>query len=100
MSENKFSKSRIDMAIVQSHLSIFDEDRSRCLKALGTMKVAEEMYAMLGAVLCEMHNLINEVNEQRLTKINSFTETPPYLHDGQTLHEIKLLLVKAGGEQL
>lgn len=93
-----FNKSRIDMAIVQSHLSILDKDRSRCLKALYAMKLADEMYAMLETALSEMHSLIDEVNDQRLGHVNQFMESQPDLHDGQTLHEIQMLLAKARGE--
>ena len=59
---------------------------------------APELYAMLEAALSEMHSLINEVNGRIMSNINSLTETPPDLHDGQTLHEIQLLLAKARGE--
>lgn len=59
---------------------------------------APEMYAMLETALSEMHVLIDEVNDQRMSHVNSMTETPPDLHDGQTLHEIQTILAKARGE--
>lgn len=59
---------------------------------------APEMYAMLEMGLSEMHGLINEVNDQRMSRIHSQMQTPPDLHDGQTLHEIQMLLAKARGE--
>ena len=59
---------------------------------------APKMYEMLESVLSEMHMLIDEVNDQRCSHRNPMSETPPELHDGQTLHEIQLLLAEARGE--
>lgn len=57
-----------------------------------------EMREMLESVSGELAMLIDEVNDQRLSRVNSQTETPPDLHDQETLHLIQLLLAKARGE--
>ena len=59
---------------------------------------APDMYEMLESALGEMTVLIEEVNASRLSKINSWTETPPDKHDQETLHLIQCLLAKARGE--
>lgn len=61
---------------------------------------APEMYEMLEAVISEMFCLIDEVNDQRMSRVTNLTETPPDLHDQETLHNIQLLLAKARGEGL
>ena len=59
----------------------------------------QEMYKMLETCLSEMHGLIDEVNDQRASRITSTTESEPDYHDQETLHLIQLLLAKARGEQ-
>lgn len=60
---------------------------------------APEMYKMLENVSSELHMLIDEVNDQRASRITSQTESEPDYHDQQTLHEIQILLAKARGEK-
>jgi len=59
---------------------------------------APDMYRMLNSVMGEMHRLIDEVNDQRASRITSQTETEPDYHDEETLHLIQVLLAKARGE--
>lgn len=61
---------------------------------------APEMYAMLEVCLSEMHSLIDEVNDQRASRITSTTENEPDYHDQETLQLIQLLLAKARGEHV
>ncbi|CAM0016269.1 hypothetical protein VPHK359_0081 [Vibrio phage K359] len=62
-------------------------------------ETASEMYKMLETCLSEMHGLIDEVNDQRASRITSTTESEPDYHDQETLHLIQLLLAKSRGEQ-
>ena len=59
---------------------------------------SKDMYKMLESVIGELHMLIDEVNDQRASNINSQTETEPDYHDMETLHNIQVLLAKARGE--
>lgn len=59
---------------------------------------APEMYAMLEEVAKELYNLIDEVNDQRLSHVNVSSLTQPDLCDGETIHRMQLLLAKARGE--
>ena len=59
---------------------------------------APEMYAMLEEVAKELYNLIDEVNDQRLSHVHASSLTQPDLHDGETIHNIQLLLSKARGQ--
>ena len=59
---------------------------------------APSMYAMLEEVAKELYNLIDEVNDQRLSHVNASSLTQPELCDGETIHNIQLLLAKARGE--
>jgi len=63
------------------------------------IKASPKMYEMLESVSHELRMLIDEVNDQRASHINSQTETEPDYHDQQTLHEIQCLLAEARGEQ-
>ena len=60
---------------------------------------APKMYEMLESVASELYMLIDEVNDQRASRINYQTETEPDYHDMQTLHEIQCLLTEARGEK-
>jgi len=60
---------------------------------------SKDMYKMLESVVGELHMLIDEVNDQRASRINSQTETEPDYHDMETLHNIQVLLAKARGEK-
>ena len=62
------------------------------------IKTAPKLYEMLEGVMSELQYLIDEVNEQRASKITSQTENEPDYHDQQTLHEIQGLLAEARGE--
>lgn len=59
---------------------------------------SKDMYRMLESVIGELHMLIDEVNDQRASMINSQTETEPDYHDMETLHNIQVLLAEARGE--
>ena len=60
---------------------------------------APEMYEMLEAAQREIANLIDEVNDQRLSHVNFSSETQPDLCDQETVWEIQKLLAKARGEK-
>ena len=62
------------------------------------ISTAPKLYEMLDSVMSEMHSLIDEVNDQRASRIDSPTLDEPDYHDQQTLHEIQLLLKEARGE--
>lgn len=57
------------------------------------------MYEMLAAVRNELYQLIDEVNDQRASKITSTTENEPDYHDYETLHLIDDLLAEVRGEK-
>ncbi len=59
---------------------------------------SKDMYKMLESVIGELHMLIDEVNDQRASRINSQTETEPDYHDMETIHDIQVLLAQARGE--
>ena len=59
---------------------------------------ANKMYKLLVECKSEMYQLIDEVNDQRASRITSQTENEPDYHDQQTLQEIEELLAKARGE--
>lgn len=59
---------------------------------------APEMYEMLSEVRNELFVLTDEVNDQRMSRVHSQTETQPDMHDMETLHLIDRLLAKARGE--
>lgn len=55
MIKTKFKKSRVDLAEMQSTLSIMDINRSKLIRAIGALKVADEMYEMLNDLAQEYH---------------------------------------------
>lgn len=59
--------------------------------------IAIEMYKMLESVAGELYMLIDEVNDQRASRITNQTECEPDYHDMQTVHEIQCLLAEARG---
>lgn len=66
---------------------------------LNLMASAPKMYEMLESVIGELYMLIDEVNDQRASHINSTTETEPDYHDMETIHNIQVLLAEARGEK-
>ena len=70
----------------------------RAMANANLIKTSPKMYEMLESVIGELHMLIDEVNEQRASKINSQTETEPDYHDMETIHDIQVLLAEARGE--
>lgn len=56
-----------------------------------------KMYKMLESVAKELYMLIDEVNDQRASRITPQTECEPDYHDMQTIHEIQCLLAEARG---
>lgn len=56
-----------------------------------------EMYKMLESVADELYMLIDEVNDQRASRITNQTECEPDYHDMKTVHEIQCLLAEARG---
>lgn len=94
MSGTKFNESRVDMAIVQSHLSIFDKDRSRCLKALYAMKLAEEMYVLLEG----LRERIGLLDDEALGFVTDTPDRQGWFVQDEILHNIDKLLTKARGE--
>ena len=61
---------------------------------------APEMYEMLESAKNEIYQLIDEVNDQRASKITSTTENEPDYHDQETVYLIDQLLAKARGEHI
>lgn len=60
---------------------------------------APKMYKVLEDVMGELYMLIDEVNDQRASRITPQTETEPDYHDMETLHNIQVLLAEIrGGE--
>ena len=59
---------------------------------------APDMYRMIEELKSELFQAIDEVNDQRLSRVNSQTETPPDLWDQESLHLAEQLLAKARGE--
>lgn len=74
----------------------FTEKQSECNANL--IAAAPEMYEMLNSARKELCTLIDEVNDQRASRITSTTETEPDYHDQETLYLIDKLLAKARGE--
>tara|TARA_R110002110_G_C13109936_1_gene686764 strand:- start:20 stop:349 length:330 start_codon:yes stop_codon:yes gene_type:complete len=59
---------------------------------------APDMYAMIEELTSELFIAIDEVNDQRASRVTSQTENEPDYMDMQTIHEAQLLLKKARGE--
>ena len=59
---------------------------------------APDMYAMIDSLAKELFIAIDEVNDQRASKITNQTENEPDYMDMQTIHEAQLLLKKARGK--
>lgn len=59
---------------------------------------APELYKALSEVISELSWLIDEVNDQRASRITSLDSDEPDYHDAETLHNIQQLLAKARGE--
>ena len=74
--------------------SVLGESNYNCY----LISCAPETYELLENVKNELFHLIDEVNDQRLSLVNSTTLTHPDLHDGETLFLIEKLLAKARGE--
>lgn len=116
MSETKFTKgewlSFYPHEILNSgHVSVESEDgRQICISEVHKSDLVEKtanmrliskspkMYEMLVAVRNELYQLIDEVNDQRASKITSTTENEPCYHDHDTLHLIDNLLAEVRGE--
>ena len=104
MSDTKFTKgewSTDGMGIVESGTRIVCDTYVTCKEDLANanlIKASPKMYKMLESVIGELHMLIDEVNDQRASRINSQTETEPDYHDMETLHNIQVLLAEARGE--
>ena len=79
MSEAKFNELIADLAVVQSNMSMLDEDRPRVLRAIVGLKVAEEMYRLLELAMSLMDG----------DSIEDFT---------YQYQELNALLAKARGE--
>jgi hypothetical protein len=76
----------------------FNSGKTNLKANANLIAAAPEMYAILETVLSEMYGLIDEVNDQRMSRMHPQIQTPPDLHDDQTLHKIQMLLAKARGE--
>lgn len=74
-----------------------DEDEARANALL--ISKSPNMYEMLESVASELYMLIDEVNDQRASRITPQTETEPDYHDMQTLHEIQCLLAEVRGDK-
>ena len=118
MSDTKFTKGKWELALdMGGRTLIHCEDTSICdgidcnhqgnntyphnIEAeanANLIKASPKMYKMLESVIGELHVLIDEVNDQRASRINSQTETEPDYHDMETLHNIQVLLAEARGE--
>lgn len=55
MGESKFKKLKMELAVVQSHMFIVDEDRPRVLRAMNGLGIADEMYEMLEDLAMDYH---------------------------------------------
>jgi hypothetical protein len=73
-------------------------DRAESMANARLIVAAPKMYEMLKSVASELCMLIDEVNDQRASRITSQTESEPDYHDMQTLHEIQQLLKEARGK--
>lgn len=99
-SMTKFIDARIGSGMLQEVCSVGPTQECSQQEANDHLiAAAPEMYEMLETCLSEMHGLIDEVNDQRASRITSTTESEPDYHDQETLHLIQLLLAKARGEQ-
>lgn len=104
MSEAKFTKgewSTDDMGIVESGNRIVCDTYMTCKEDLANANLiaaAPDMYKALEDAAKELYILIDEVNDQRASQINSTTETEPDYYDMETVHNINVLLAKARGE--
>ena len=58
-----------------------------------------KMYEMIEELSSELYIAIDEVNDQRASRINCQTESEPDYMDMQTIHEAKVLLAKSRGEK-
>ena len=85
-----------DVVICDTPSPYFGSDVSKANAHL--IACAPDMYEMLEVANRELYGLINKVNKQILTSVNSQTETQPDLHDMETCHLIQLLLKRARGE--
>lgn len=59
---------------------------------------APKLYKMVETLMTELHQAIDEVNDQRCSRITPQTETPPDLWDMETLHDAQVLLAEVRGE--
>lgn len=85
------------VAIIHNQDDVVDFDESDANAHL--IAKAPEMYAMLKSVYSELAMLIDEVNDQRASRVTSTTEYEPDYHDQETLHLIQMLLAEARGEK-
>ncbi|ANY29580.1 hypothetical protein BOX08_gp15 [Pseudoalteromonas phage BS5] len=105
MSKTKFTKGKWEVVngiFVNSPsgdvLSACCVDMDEAVANASLISKAPKMYEMLESVASELYMLIDEVNDQRASRITPQTESGPDYHDMQTLHEIQLLLKEARGE--
>lgn len=77
MGEAKFKKLKMELAVVQSHMFIVDDDRPRVLRAMNGLGIADEMYSLLEAI-----------NDGDID----------YIEGGKMFEGIEQLLAKARGE--
>ena len=58
---------------------------------------APDMYKMIESLKCELFIMIDEVNDQRLSRVTIQTENQPDLVDMESIHLAEVLLAKARG---
>jgi hypothetical protein len=83
--DNKFDLAKV---------TVFNEGKANA----HLMSQSKNMYKMIEILSAELFIAINEVNEQRASRITNQTENEPDYMDMQTIHEAQLLLKKARGE--
>jgi hypothetical protein len=74
---------------------LYNQDNAANADLIAT---APDMYEMIEQLTSELFIAIDEVNDQRASRVTSQTENEPDYMDMQTIHEARLLLKKARGE--
>lgn len=74
-------------------------EREESIANANLIAKAPDMYEMLESVRNELYQLIDEVNDQRASKITSQTENEPDYHDQEMIHLIDVLLAEIRGDK-
>ena len=106
MSNTKFTKGEWSVSMSYTDIWIDAEDFTIAQVLGGELSLpdahliaaAPDMYAMIEELTSELFIAIDEVNDQRASRVTSQTENEPDYMDMQTIHKAQLLLKKARGE--